>query len=244
MYQHRFDESRQHLFHPDNAEQLKKACADMEARLPTLLINAGFPEEHIPLIEKMEQVVFDCIRWGHFPLRVQVSANVVKDEPDAELFASQHERIQERFEREFEYFSRPFYQFTAGDNWWEGESLFLVCDANSYLMHCKYESELRFEDLRGYKPKKRGRPRNDAAHAAKEEQAGRYKEWIESCRAYKKEVLDKTNELKTSELAVREQVQAIERECAARIAEVQRLVQEQRVALNVLKARGAPKWIP
>lgn len=244
MYQYKFGEVRQHLFHPDNADQLAEARADMEARLPALLINAGFPEEHISILSSIDQLILDCVRWGQFPRRAQVSCNVVKDEPDAELLASQHERIQEQFEKEFPYFSRPFYQFTQGENWWEGEPLFLVHDANSFLMHCKYEFESRFEDLRGYKPKKRGRPRNDAAHAAKEEQAGRYKEWIESCRAYKKEVLEKSNELKACESAVREQVEAIERECAARIAEVQRQVQEQRIALNMLKARGAPKWIP
>jgi len=245
MYQTKFGEVRQHLFHPDNADQLAEARADMEARLPTLLINAGFPEEHFPLIKNMESLILDCIRFGQFPRMIEVTGiSVVKDDPDPELLTSQHENIQERFQKQFEYFSRPFYQLTTGESWWEGEPLFLVYDANSFLMHCKYELELRFEDIRGHKPKKRGRPRNDAAHAAKEEQAGRYKEWIESCRAYKKEVLDKSNELKACESAVREQVEVIERECAARIAEVQQKVQEQRIALNMLKARGAPKWIP
>lgn len=244
MYQHKFDEVRQHLFHPDNTAQLEEAVADMEARLPALLRNTGFPEEHIASIKNMEHLVLNCVRLGQFPRRVEVETNVVKDEPDAELLASQHERIRDKFEREFQYFGLPFYQFTESENWWEGEPLFLVHDANSYLMHCKYEMELRFEELRGYKPKKRGRPRDEAAHAAKAEQASRYKEWIESCRSYKLEIAEKSAELQQSEQAVKEQVEAIERECAARIAEVQRTVQEQRIALNMLKARGAPKWIP
>lgn len=244
MYQHKVGEPRQQLFHPDNAEQLKEACADMEARLPALLINAGFPEEHIPLIKDLKSVAMDCVRWGHFPLAIQVNHNVVKDAPDPELFACQHERVQASFEKEFQYFIRPFYQFTMGEQWWSGEPLFLVNDATSYLMHTKYSLEARFEDVRDWRPKKRGRPRNDAAHAAKAEQASRYKEWIESCRAYKQELQDKTDELRDAEIAVKPQVEAIERECAARIAEVQKVIQEQRVALNMLKARGAPKWIP
>ena len=244
MYQPKFDEVRQHLFQPDNASQLAEAIANMEARLPALLKDAGFPDEHVPIIKSIENLIRDCVRWGHFPLRLEVEYHVVKDEPDAELFASQHERIRDSFEKQFQYFSLPFYQFTSRENWWEGEPLFLVHDANSFLMHCKYELELRFEDLRGYKPKKRGRPRNDVAHAVKAEQASRYKEWIESCRSYKLQIAEKSAELHQSEQAVKEQVEAIERECSARIAEVQRGVQEQRIALNVLKARGAPKWIP
>ena len=244
MYQHKFAEARQYLFHPDNAERLTQAHADMEARLPALLINAGFPEEHIPIIKDLKAVALDCVRWGHFPLAIQVNYNVVKDAPDPELFACQHERVQASFEKEFQYFIRPFYQFTMGEQWWSGEPLFLVNDATSYLMHTKYSLEARFEDVRDWRPKKRGRPRNDAAHAAKAEQASRYKEWIESCRAYKQELQDKTDELRDAEIAVKPQVEAIERECAARISEVQAVVQEQRVALNMLKARGAPKWMP
>lgn len=244
MYQHKFDEPRQQLFHPDNAQQLKDACADMEARLPMLLINAGFPEEHIPLIKDFDRVVLDCVRWGHFPIVITVDLSVVTDVPDAELFASQHERVQESFEKEFQYLKQAFYQLTMGEHWWSGEPLFLVNDANSFLMHKKYTLEARFEDVREYKPKKRGRPRNEAAHAAKAEQASRYKEWIESCRAYKQELQDKTNELRDAEIAVKPQVEAIHRECAARIADVEKVVQEQRLALNTLKARGAPKWIP
>jgi hypothetical protein len=244
MYQHKFAEQRQHLFRPEHAEELKQAHADMEARLPALLINAGFPEEHIPIIKDLKAVALDCVRWGHFPLAIQVNHNVVKDAPDPELFACQHERVQASFEKEFQYFIRPFYQFTMGEQWWSGEPLFLVNDATSYLMHTKYSLEARFEDVRDWRPKKRGRPRNDAAHAAKAEQASRYKEWIESCRAYKQELQDKTDELRDAEIAVKPQVEAIERECAARIAEVQKVIQEQRVALNMLKARGAPKWMP
>jgi len=244
MYQHTVGEPRQQLFHPDNAEQLKEACADMEARLPALLINAGFPEEHIPLIKDLKAVVMNCVRWGHFPLAVEVNYNVVKDAPDPELFTCQHERIQGSFEKEFQYFIRPFYQFTMGEQWWSGEPLFLVNDATSYLMHTKYSLEARFEDVRDYKPKKRGRPRNEAAHVAKAEQASRYKEWIDSCRAYKKELQGKSVELRDAEIAVRPQVEAIQRECAARIAEVEGVILEQRIALNLLKTRGAPKWIP
>jgi len=244
MYQPRFAEERQHLFRPDNADQLKEACTEMEARLTTLLTGAGFPEDHLTLIKDKNRVVLDLVRFGRFPGAIEMDCSVVKDTPDQELLTSQHEKIQEKFEKEFQYFARPFYQFTMGEQWWSGEPLFLVCDANSYLMHCKYTMELRFEDVREYKPKKRGRPRNDAAHAAKAEQASRYKEWIESCRAYKLEIAEKSAELHQSEQGVKEQVEAIERECAARIAEIQRQVQEQRIALNMLKARGAPKWIP
>lgn len=244
MYQHKVGEPRPQLFHPDNAEQLKEACADMEVRLPALLINAGFPEEHIPLIKDLKAVAMDCVRWGHFPLAMEVNYNVVKDAPDPELFAYQHERVKGSFEKEFQYFIRPFYQFTMGEQWWSGEPLFLVNDANSYLMHSKYSLEVRFEEVRDYKPKKRGRPRDDAAHASKAEQASRYKEWIESCRAYKQELQDKSVELKSAELAVKAQVEAIQRECDARIAEVETVVRDQRIAFNTLKARGAPKWIP
>ena len=244
MYQHKFAEQRQHLFRPEHAEELKQAHADMEARLPALLINAGFPEEHIPIIKDLKAVALDCVRWGHFPLAIQVNHNVVKDAPDPELFACQHERVQAGFEKEFQYFIRPFYQFTMGEQWWSGEPLFFVNDATSYLMHTKYSLEARFEDIRDWRPKKRGRPRNDAAHAAKAEQASRYKQWIESCRAYKQELQDKSVELRDAEIAVKSQVEAIQQECAARIAEVEGVIVDQRIALNTLKARGAPKWIP
>jgi hypothetical protein len=70
--------------------------------------------------------------------------------------------------------------------------------------------------------KKLGRPRNEAAHAAKADKSQRYQEWLLLCEAYR------------AELAVAEN--------AYREARV--ISEKLRIEANMLKARGAPKWIP
>jgi hypothetical protein len=70
--------------------------------------------------------------------------------------------------------------------------------------------------------KKIGRPRNEAAHAAKAEKTARYQEWLLLCEAHRAE-------LALAENAYREAWAASEK---------------LRIEFNALKARGAPKWIP
>ena len=70
--------------------------------------------------------------------------------------------------------------------------------------------------------KKLGRPRNEAAHAAKAEKSSRYQQWLADCEAYR------------AEIAVAENA----------YLEAKGVAENYRLELNRIKARGAPKWIP
>ena len=244
MYQFKVCEPAQHLFHPDNAEALAQARTDMHTRIHAILKAAQFPDELVPLVRNTDMLIDAVLRWGDLPMFIQLNMPVVKDDVDPSLFEAQHPSVQKQFLEEFPYIKDATFYFTREEPWWNGECSFLVSDANSFLMSIRYQLSVRGGEVRDYVKRGRGRPRNDAAHAEREERAGRYKEWIESCPQYKQQLHDKTVELAAAEESARLQTAEIERECAARIAQVQSAVAEQRAALKLLKAQGSPKWIP
>ena len=127
------------------------------------------------------------------------------------------------FNNSFPHVTHAFFCITKGEDWWPHDKAFLCNDANSYMLLMLYTAAVMNPSILD-KPaeKKLGRPRNEAAHAAKAEKSARYQQWLAQCAEYRAEVEVAEN----------------------RYREARAVSEELRVELNVLKARGAPKWIP
>jgi len=127
------------------------------------------------------------------------------------------------FNDSFPHVTHAFFCITKGEDWWPHDKAFLCNDATSYMLLMLYTAAVMSPSIMD-KPaeKKLGRPRNEAAHAAKAEKSARYQEWLAQCAEYRAEVEVAEN----------------------RYREARAVSEELRVELNVLKARGAPKWIP
>lgn len=127
------------------------------------------------------------------------------------------------FNDSFSHVTNALFCITKGEDWWPYDKAFLCNDAESYMQFVLYTLALMDPSIMD-KPveKRRGRPRNEAAHAAKANKSQRYQEWLLLCEAHRAE-------LAAAESAYRE---------AWTVSE------KLRVEFNMLKARGAPKWIP
>lgn len=123
----------------------------------------------------------------------------------------------------FPHVTNALFCITKGEDWWPYEKAFLCNNAESYMRFVLYTLAIMNPSIMD-KPveKKRGRPRDDAAHAAKADKSQRYQEWLLLCEAHRAE-------LALAESAYREAWAASEK---------------LRIEFNMLKARGAPKWIP
>lgn len=127
------------------------------------------------------------------------------------------------FFESFPHVTDAMFCITRGEDWWPYDKAFVCNDAQSYALYVLYTAALMNPSILD-KPveKKIGRPRNEAAHAAKAEKTARYQEWLLLCEAHRAE-------LALAENAYREAWAASEK---------------LRIEFNALKARGAPKWIP
>lgn len=127
------------------------------------------------------------------------------------------------FNDSFPHVTNALFCITKGEDWWPHDKAFLCNDAESYMQFVLYTLALMNPSIMD-KPaeKKVGRPRNEAAHAAKAEKSIRYQKWLVQCAEYRAEVEVAENKYR----------------------EARAVSEELRVKLNVLKARGAPKWIP
>jgi len=125
-----------------------------------------------------------------------------------------HELVLHNFNHQFGFASKAVFVITEGEDWWPHARSFLAHDANSWMLYCLYSCALKNKDVL-IEPKKRGRPRNEAAHAVKAERSTRYQEWLAECEAYRV----RHNELKDAYLKA--------------LAEY-----------TAYKEQGAPKWIP
>jgi hypothetical protein len=126
----------------------------------------------------------------------------------------QHELVAQDFNRAFSMLTNAVFVITKGEDWWPHEKSFLADDTDSYMLYCLYQRARTHKEVLVGRPK-RGRPRNEAAHAARAEKSSRYQEWLAECEAYRV----RYNELKAAYLNA--------------LAEY-----------SQWKEQGAPKWIP
>ena len=127
------------------------------------------------------------------------------------------------FNNSFPHVTNAFFCITKGEEWWQHDKAFLCNDAESYMKLMLYTAALMNPDIMD-KPveKKLGRPRNEAAHAAKAEKSARYQQWLADCETYRAEIAGAENAY----------------------LEAKAVAENYRLELNRIKARGAPKWIP
>lgn len=125
-----------------------------------------------------------------------------------------HELVVSDFNRDYPLFQNAVFVLTKGEDWWPYEKTFIAEDANSFMLYCLYRRACSNKEVLTEQPK-RGRPRNEAAHAARAQRSERYQKWLADCEAYR----TRQNELKEAYLKA--------------LAEY-----------TEWKERGAPKWIP
>lgn len=134
-----------------------------------------------------------------------------------------HPSLMTTFNTAFPIVERANFIITRGEDWWPYDKAFPCNDANSLMLSILYESAIRNPKvLEQTTERKRGRPRDDAAHAAKAEKSSRYQQWLADCEVYRAEVA----------------------EAEEAYSQARAIAEELRVAMNKIKVRGAPKWIP
>jgi len=127
------------------------------------------------------------------------------------------------FNDSFPHVTDALFCITQGEDWWPYDKSFVVDDAASYMRFVFYTvAKMNPKVLDKPAEKKLGRPRNDAAHAAKAEKSARYQQWLADCEAYRAEVAEAENAY----------------------LEAKAVAEGFRIELNKVKGRGAPKWIP
>lgn len=127
------------------------------------------------------------------------------------------------FHESFPHVTSASFCITNGEDWWPYEKAFVCNNAESYMRFVLYTVAVRNPKILD-KPveKKLGRPRNEAAHAAKAEKSSRYQQWLADCEAYRAEIAEAENAY----------------------LEARAVAEGFRIELNKIKGRGAPKWIP
>ena len=159
----------------------------------------------------LRSLVHRAMRTGKLPMTIPTSKPM---ERTTYTGPKQHKLVMEDFRRNFRMIPNAIFVITEGEDWWPYDKAFLAHDANSFMQYSLYlRARTHREVLMG--PPKRGRPRNEAAHAARAEKSSRYRKWLAECEAYR----IRLNELKEAYLKA--------------LAEY-----------SEWKQRGAPKWIP
>lgn len=115
-----------------------------------------------------------------------------------------------------------FFVFTDGDDWWPYEKSFLVDSAETFLRYCTYDIARLDPTVLdcGAAKRGKGRPKDVAAHAAKEGKASRYRAWLASCASYRALIAEKEE----AYIKAKDAADSLKQE------------------LQALKAQGAPKW--
>lgn len=194
------------------SEHFKESFPHYEQTVLNAAVALGYPTELWPSgAPFLPSLVHRAMRTGTLPMTIPTSKPMERTTYSG---PKQHELVVGDFRRDFGMIPNAMFVITEGEDWWPHETAFLAHDANSFMQYSLYtRARTRKEVL--VEPPKRGRPRNEAAHAAKAEKSGRYQEWLAECEAYR----IRYNELKDAYLKA--------------LAEY-----------SEWKERGAPKWIP
>lgn len=185
------------------------------------LLELGMDPHVWSLLEQSKRItmVHFAVTQGRAPNRINLPMDMEQGTPEGKF----HPHVVRQFEQMFPHSAKQFFFFTKAEDWWDGDPLFLVSDADSFMQWCRYDVATREPDTLHFgEPRKRGRPRNEAAHAAKADKSARYRLWLQECEAYRARVISKKAEL----------------------AEARLVVEQRRLELQAIELEGAPKWNP
>lgn len=172
----------------------------------------GYPRELWPSGEPfIPAQIHMAKREGRLPMVIPTTQAM---RPSTYTGSKQHELVAHDFNRQFNIMPKAIFVITDQEDWWPHAPAFLAHDADSFMLHCLYMRARNNKEVL-VEPKKRGRPRDAVAHAAKAERGERYQQWLAECEVYRV----RSNELKDAYMkALTEYTE--------------------------WKEQGAPKWIP
>jgi hypothetical protein len=150
-------------------------------------------------------------REGRLPVTIPTTQAM---KHDTYTGSKQHELVTHDFNRQFSIMPKAVFVVTGREDWWPHAPAFLAHDADSFMLYCLYTRARNNKDVL-VEQRKQGRPRNNAAHAAKTERSERYQQWLAECEVYR----TRSNELKDAYMNALDEYTA-------------------------WKEQGAPKWIP
>lgn len=242
MYEFKVCKPSPHFFQPDHIAELPSAIEQTNKLLREHLTRIGYPEDLWPLTTIEESVLTTVLRFGQLPTFLSLNMPFEDtDYIDESIFKRFHPSVRERYLAQFLYQKKAFYCFTRGEEWWDGEKMFLVSDAGSFFSYCRYSIYAHSPELADYAPKQRGRPRNVEKQVAREESSGKYQQWVQDCRAYRKHLTDEAAALRNLEQQLKVEAQLILDNARESIASLLAPLSVRQKALQELKAQGAPK---
>lgn len=193
-------------------DYFKEHFAEYEQEFLDAICARGYPRELWPSnAQHVPMTIHTAKKTGMLPRTVQTSLPM---EHDNYVGAKPHELVAGDFQKTFGMLRNALFVITDGEDWWPYDHSFMAHNANSFMLYCLYQRARTNKDVLAA-PKKRGRPRNEEAHAAKTERGERYQQWLADCEVYRVRL----NELKSVYMhALKEYTEH--------------------------KEQGAPKWIP
>lgn len=203
-----------------NDEYFKQHREQWEQEVLTKLAELGYPVELWP---SGTSIAEGFIRFWKSTGRPRNPAPMNAPMDKTPYNGTIPEAAAKMFHESFPHVTTALFCITKGEDWWPYEKAFICNNAESYMRFVLYTAAVMKPSVMD-KPveKKLGRPRNEAAHAAKAEKSSRYQQWLADCEAYR------------AEIAVAENA----------YLEAKAVADNLRLELNKVKARGAPKWIP
>lgn len=192
-------------FFNDHFEEYEKEFLDAACAL-------GYPAELWPSgAPFIPAQIHIAKREGKLPITIPTTQAMTRNTYTG---PKRHELVMHDFNRQFGVMGNAVFVVTGQEDWWPHAPAFLAHDADSFMLHCLYMRARNNRDVLLVQPK-RGRPRNEAAHAAKAERGERYQQWLAECEVYR----TRSNELKEAYMKALDEYTA-------------------------WKEQGAPKWIP
>lgn len=232
-------------------EQIDAACIETEEYLRNYFVLLHIPVEHVNAMHSLKRDALMCAQLGFIPSTMQVRLDgVVIDKAGipANVLETYHPKVVSNFNKYHDAMTHPFYVFTRNEPWWQAEPFFFVHDSESLLQYALYETSTTSQEVRDCNGRKsargRGRPRNEAAHAAKADKAVRYQQWLADCEAYKQQVTNLTDQYRIASLEASVQIAQIEREKMELVRAIKTELHRKRSELSTLKLQGSPRWIP
>lgn len=157
------------------------------------VIDYGMPAEWWPTKERTLSRILNSVKmFGTLPelLPLDIPINHIS-EPDS-VVAKYPKSVRTRLMLEYPSLDTAFYCFTAGEDWWTGESCFAVNDVRSYCRYLHYsiakQHDISLRDFIEPDTRKVGRPANPVKQIEKEQRAQSYNNWLAACASYRAEV--------------------------------------------------------
>jgi len=190
----------------------KEHLAEYEQEFLDAACSLGYPRELWPSgAFFVPMTVHMAKKQGRLPITIATNLDITGNTYNG---PKQHELVVHDFNHQFKMMPKAIFVVTEQEEWWPHAPAFLAHDADSFMLYCLYMRARNNKEVL-LEPRKRGRPRDDVAHAAKAERGQRYQQWLAECEAYRV----RSNELKDAYMAA--------------LAEY-----------TAWKEQGAPKWIP